>query len=150
MVPEAMSMMLTPGDVFVGDVELLAVLADVEVLGIGAAGDDLDELSLRDVEDSDAVGALVGRRQGALVDVGTGDGGSAQRDIESLFVGARVNSARTFSERHGGEKVEVAAVDDAEIAGDLVGDVDLWRAGFGGGCCGSFGLRGRLRFAGDQ
>ena len=55
--------------VFVGDVQLGSILADVEVLRIGAALDDANDLLLRDVEYADAVGALIGRRKRAFVDV---------------------------------------------------------------------------------
>lgn len=114
------------GDVLVGDVELLSIGADIEVFGIGASGDRFDNFSLRDIEDADSVGAFVGRGKRALVDVRSSNGSSAESDVNRLLIGAGMDSARTFAERNRSEDVVVSAVDDGEVAGDFVGDVDLW------------------------
>ncbi len=133
-VPEAMSTMLTGGVVFVGDIELLAIFADVEVFRVGAAVNDSEKLVLTDIEDSDAIGALVGRRKSALIDTGAGDGRSAQRYVERLAIRTRVNSARSLAERNGGDDVQRAGVDDGQISGDFVGHVDARSRRFGDRC----------------
>jgi hypothetical protein len=63
--------------IFVGDVEELAIGADVELLGVAAALEHFDDFALGDVVDADAVGTFVGGREAVLIDAGAGDGGAA-------------------------------------------------------------------------
>ena len=118
--------------VFVRCVKLLSILADVEVFRIGAAGNGAHNFPLRNVEDTDSISSLVGRRKGALIDVGPGNGRATERDINCFVIRARMNASRTFAERNGGKDVIVAGIDDAEIAAHLVGHVNSWGRGFRG------------------
>ena len=71
-----------------------------------------------------AVGALVGRRQRALVDARRRERRAAERHVDQFAIGARMDAAGAFAERHGGERLHLHRVDDREIAGAFVADVD--------------------------
>ena len=130
------------GDVFIRDVELLAVFADIEVFRVGAAGNHADNLVLRHIEYADSIRALVRRGQRALVHIGTGNRRSAQRDVEGFAVGAGMDAARALAKRNGGDDLEGGGIYDREIARHLVGDIDARSRGMerglvrgrGGGC----------------
>ena len=62
---------------------------------------------LLDVEDTDAVGALVGRRQSALVDAGRREGRAAQGDEDQLAIGAGVDAAGALADGDGGESLHL-------------------------------------------
>src|SRR5579885_3825008 len=66
------------GIILVRNVELRSVLAYVKILRIGTSLDDSNNLLLRDVENTDTIRALIGRRQSALIDIRTGDRRSAE------------------------------------------------------------------------
>ena len=102
--------------VFVGNVELLPIRANVEIFRIRTARDDAQHLALRYLEDTDAIGALVGRWQGALIHIRSGDGRATERNIDCLVIGTRVDATRTLTQRNSREHVVVAGIDDAEIA----------------------------------
>src|SRR5271168_5250000 len=59
--------------VLVRNIKLRAILADIEVLRIRAAMNGADNLVLRNIEDSDSIGGLVGRRERALIHVWPSD-----------------------------------------------------------------------------
>src|ERR1700677_4046317 len=118
------------GDVFVGYVKLRAIAADVEVLRVGAAMNDADNFVLCNIEDPDSIGALVGRRKCALIDVWSSNGRATQRDVDRLMVRAGMDAPGPLAQRDGGQHVVVAGVDHGEISADFVGYVNSRLRGF--------------------
>src|SRR6202012_58531 len=88
--------------VFVGNVKLRAVLADVEVLRIRSAMNGADNFVLSHIEDPDSIGGLGGGRKLPLIDVRPSNGRATERDVDRLMVGAGMDSARTLAQRNGG------------------------------------------------
>ena len=122
------------GGVLVGHEQPPAVLADRELLRVRAHRDDLDELERAHVHDADAVGGAVGRGQGLLVHARRGEGRSAERHVEDR---RRPGSTRTPRGRlprgmRGHHRLR-REIDDAQVAGALVGHVEARTARRGGG-----------------
>src|ERR1700678_2069726 len=112
------------GDVFVGYVKLRAIAADVEVFRVRAAMNDADNFVLRNIVDPDSIGALVGWRKCALIDVRSSNGRATQRDVDRLMVRAGMDAAGTLAQRDSGKHVVVAGVDHGQISADFVGHVN--------------------------
>ena len=83
-----------------------------------------NQLILLNIENTDAVGGFVGRRQFALIDARASQWGTAQSDVEKLVIRAGMNAARPFAERYRGEHLQSGTVNFAEIAGSFVGHID--------------------------
>src|SRR5262249_5919318 len=89
-----------------------------------AAVDNARDLVLRDVEHANAIGALIGRRQRALVDARRREGRSTERDKDQLPVVAWMNAAWPLAERQGRDGRRLVGLDDGHVARGFVGDVD--------------------------
>ena len=126
---------------------MLPVVADVEVFGVGSAGDGSHELLCGDVDYTDSVGAFVCRWKRAFVDVWASDGRSAKGDVERFVVGAWMDAARPFSKVDSSDHIPVSAVDYGEVPGNFVGYIYLRGRGYGSRKL--FGLGFFLCFAAD-
>src|SRR5262249_40582689 len=106
------------------NVEQPAVLAQIEVLGVRAAREPAEDLPRGDVEHADAVRAAVGRRQFALVDTRRRERRSAERDVDATGVRTGMNAAGPLAEHHRRGHLLRIRIDDGELAGSFVRDVD--------------------------
>ena len=94
----------------------------------------------RQVHDADAVGGAISRRQLRLVDAGSGDRRSRQRDEELLAVARQAYAARPLADRDPLDDLRRLGIDDDDVAAGFVRDVQP-HAGRGSGRCGRRGWR---------
>ena len=103
--------------------------------GSEPAGNRPQQLQVLDADDADAVGTFIRRRQLALVNAGSGNRRSAERDIEHGTIWRKPDAAWPLPDWNRGDELSGADVDDAEIAAALVADEQLGTGGdfFGAG-----------------
>ncbi len=112
------------GRILVGHEQPPAVLADRELLGVGAHRHHLEEAKRAHVHHPDAVGGSIRRRQGLLVHPGRGVGRATERYVQGGAVGAQADAAGPLAQPHRSHDLLRTQVDDAQVAGALVGDVE--------------------------
>src|SRR5438876_9161356 len=112
------------GDIFIGNIEFCSVGADRELLGIRAGWNLPQELSLDQVNHSDSIGRMVGIFIVIVVVLAlgknwialgverrrSGNGASAQGNIEKFSIGAGMNTARSLADGNGGYYLVVCAI----------------------------------------
>src|ERR1700677_298404 len=143
--------------VLVGYVDLGSVLAEREFLGVRSGEDLAFQFPMGDIDDADAVGALVGFAVVVVVIAATledriamgvqlrrrGDRSAAHRYVDELAVRARMNTARALAHGNGAHHRKVPSIDDRDVVRALVGYVDL--VGPGRHRAAQSGQRGRER-----
>src|SRR5882724_3239271 len=126
-------------DVFVGDVELGAVLAEGKLFRVRTRGYLARQFLFRNIHDADRVGRFIGFDAVVVVVLALLEdgiafgiqlrrrryGSAAQGHIHRFTVRTGVDTARTLADRNRAEHSIVTAVDDGDIPRFLVGHVDL-------------------------
>ena len=136
--------------VLVGDVNLAPILAERKFLRVRPGGNFSFKSLGRDVDHGNAVCRLVGARVVIVVILlvlfqnrvavriqfrRPGDRSAAHRDIDGLAVGTDMNTPGTLADLNRADDVVGRTVYDGEIAGLLIGDVNLVGRG------GTYGVR---------
>src|SRR5674476_566119 len=97
----------------------------VALTGSPFAPPGVDESTLPPPDKSaDGIGALVGRRQRALVHSGRREGRTGERHENLLAIGASVDAARAFADRDRGHGHHLFRIDHGQIARGFIADVD--------------------------
>ena len=127
-------------DVFVGYIEFGPGFAEGEFLGIGSHREFAGQLPLRDVDHANAIGGFIGVRSIIVVIILAsledrialgiqlrwwGNGSATHGHVDRLSVRAHLDAARPLADRNRRYDFGIAAVDDRDIAGFLVGYKDL-------------------------
>ena len=108
---------------------MLAVAREVERLRVLAARVRADELARREIDDADAVGGPIGRRQLRFVDARRRPRRAGERDVEQLAVVRQLDAARTLAHRDARRDLAALRVDDDDLAALLGADVELGSRG---------------------
>ncbi len=126
-------------DILVGDEQMLAVRADGEILRVRASRQLAGHLSLRDVDDRDAIGGLVSILIVIIVVVAFLENRiavgiefrwwfrrrAADGDVHRFSIRAGVDAAWAFADRDGGHSLAGGAINHRDIIRALVRDVDV-------------------------
>src|SRR5262249_12293941 len=103
-------------NILIGAVQQASVFAQIKLLRIRPALDDLEKLVLYDVEHPDAVSTLVRRGQFTLIDIGPANRRAAESHVDRFAIGTGVNSSRALPKRNGRDYRLRGGIDHAEVA----------------------------------
>jgi hypothetical protein len=94
----------------------LTIGGDVEGLRILAGRQDASELACGEIDDADAVGGAICRRQRRLVDPRRRNGRAGQGDEQLLSVGRQMSTPWPLAHRDAGDDGAACRIDDNHVA----------------------------------